>query len=76
MGDPEAGEDMWRCSVCTFDNPLDSATCDICDTPREELSETSTTSKGSGTTSIPIFVVKSLFLLYWLTKSTIRIPTF
>lgn len=51
---------MWRCSVCTFDSPLDSATCDICDTPRDELSETLTISKGSGIISIPVF--ESLFL--------------
>lgn len=37
--EPEVEEGFWGCPVCTFDNPHDSLTCDICDTPREEVSE-------------------------------------
>lgn len=37
--EPEVEEGFWGCPVCTFDNPHDSSNCDICDTPREEVSE-------------------------------------
>lgn len=36
VGNPSMEEETWSCQICTFDNPLDSMTCDICDTPREE----------------------------------------
>ncbi|KAG0571574.1 hypothetical protein KC19_VG023400 [Ceratodon purpureus] len=45
---------FWSCPVCTFDNSLDSMTCVICDTSREESSEeVSGTSVSSKATDVP-----------------------
>ncbi|KAG0597181.1 hypothetical protein M758_UG318500 [Ceratodon purpureus] len=49
VDEPKTEEGFWTCPVCTFENPLDSLSCDICDTPREVASEAVTgTSTSSG----------------------------
>jgi hypothetical protein len=62
---PEMEEGFWSCSVCTFDNPLESLTCDICDTPREEASEevSGTSSKEKGIVSHCIIPYVSVLIL-------------
>jgi hypothetical protein len=49
--------DVWRCSVCTYDNAVDLQSCDICGVARHNPADFLPTSKkASGTkkhTSIP-----------------------
>lgn len=64
--------DVWRCSVCTYDNAVDLQSCDICGVARHNPADFLPTSKKfSGTKNTLQFphlqfpVVMNLNLLAW-----------
>jgi rubrerythrin len=59
--------DVWRCSVCTYDNAVDLQSCDICGVARHNPADFLPTSKkASGTkNTLQFLVVMNLNLLAW-----------